>query len=181
VLSGLRRSAGDPRLREAARRAEDGELTQYLAGAPALLERYETAPAGAGALLTAAMDLRRLGHGPALPVDLLQAAVPAYLTDREWNAVRRHEDWFGSVLAYAEQPCHGAHQPLTRMWPRSGQPEPNQPQYRLADYLEQVGRQQRRRALVPPLVWHESVARVNTPLDARQLGAAAADQGYGRG
>jgi hypothetical protein len=69
VVDELRTSNGDPRLREAARRAEDGELTQYLAGAPALLERYETAPLGARALLTAAMDLRRLGHGPALPLD----------------------------------------------------------------------------------------------------------------
>ena len=108
--------------REAARRAEDGELTQYLAGAPALLQRYETAPLGAKALLTAAMELRRLGHGLALPLDLLQAAVPAYLTNREWNTVRRHEDWFGSALAYAEQPCHGAHQPLTRIWSHPGQP-----------------------------------------------------------
>ena len=61
----------DPRLDEAAEHAEDGRVTQFLAGAPALLERYRTAPAAARALIEAAMDARRLGHGLYLPYSLL--------------------------------------------------------------------------------------------------------------
>ena len=41
----------DPRLDEAAKHAEDGRITQFLAGAPALLERYRTAPPAARAPL----------------------------------------------------------------------------------------------------------------------------------
>ncbi|MFJ4689420.1 hypothetical protein [Streptomyces sp. NPDC088789] len=62
------RAGEDPRLAYAAAHAENGAITQYLAGAPALLERYRTAPDGARALVEAAMDARRLGHGPALPL-----------------------------------------------------------------------------------------------------------------
>ncbi|MER5662729.1 hypothetical protein [Streptomyces mirabilis] len=68
------RAGGDPRLAYAADHAESGAITQYLAGAPALLERYRTAEAGARALIEAAMDARRLGHGPALPLALLEGA-----------------------------------------------------------------------------------------------------------
>jgi hypothetical protein len=49
----------DPRLAQAARHAEDGRITQFPAGAPALLGRHRTASA-AKALLEAAMDARRL-------------------------------------------------------------------------------------------------------------------------
>ncbi|MFD7409660.1 hypothetical protein ACFV7R_45280 [Streptomyces sp. NPDC059866] len=46
----------DPRLSHAARHADAGRITQYLAGAPALLERYRTAPPAPRALIEAAMD-----------------------------------------------------------------------------------------------------------------------------
>jgi hypothetical protein len=51
----------DPRLAEAVRQAQDRHITQYLAGGPALLERYRNAPAPAKALIEAAMDARRMG------------------------------------------------------------------------------------------------------------------------
>ena len=172
VVDALRASNSDPRLVEAATRAEGGELAQYLAGAPALLARYETAPDAAKALLNAAMDLRRLGHGPALPLGLLETITPGYLTDGEWNSLQK--DWFSSALRYSEQRCDGAHFPLTRIRARPGQPATNQPHYRLADYLEQTGRQRRRRHIVPSVVWQELAARVEKPVDAGQLGQAAA-------
>ena len=106
----------DPRLVEAATRAADGELTQYLAGAPALLERYETAPPGAKALMTVAMDLRRLGHGPAIAEDVLEACAPHYLTERQWHSLP--DDWFNSAVSDAQRRCHGGHKPLTRIRPR---------------------------------------------------------------
>jgi hypothetical protein len=87
-LRSFRAAAGrDPRLAEAVRYAEGGQVTQFLAGVPALLERYRNAPAPARAAIHAAMDARRLGHGRALPVAFLAAAAPGYLNDREWDAL----------------------------------------------------------------------------------------------
>jgi hypothetical protein len=70
-----RAGRGDPRLAAAAG-AVGGQVTQFLAGAPVLLDRWRTAPPGARAVIEAAMDARRLGHGPALPRAFLQAAAP---------------------------------------------------------------------------------------------------------
>jgi hypothetical protein len=72
--------AGDPRLAEALRRASAGRLTQYLAGGPALLERYTNTEPAARAILDAAIDARRLGHSLALPRLLLEQAAPGYLS-----------------------------------------------------------------------------------------------------
>ena len=49
----------------AARSAPDGQVIQFLAGAPELLARYRNAPPAAEALIHAAMDARRLGMGAA--------------------------------------------------------------------------------------------------------------------
>ena len=57
--------AGDARLAQAAAGAQDGQVIQFLAGAPELLARYRNAPPAAAALIDAAMDARRLGMGPA--------------------------------------------------------------------------------------------------------------------
>jgi hypothetical protein len=57
----------DARLVLAARSAPDGQVTQFLAGAPELLARYRNAPPPSAALISAAMDARRLGMGADLP------------------------------------------------------------------------------------------------------------------
>jgi hypothetical protein len=54
-------AAGDPYLADALPRVRNGRVTQDLAGAPELLHRYNTASAPAKAMLSAAMDARRLG------------------------------------------------------------------------------------------------------------------------
>jgi TPR repeat protein len=141
----------DPRLARAAVGAEDGRITQFLAGGPALLERYRNAPAAAKAMIEAAMDARRLGHGLYLPHGLLEAAASGYLTDQQWDALG--EDWLEQALAYCAAPCRGARGPLTRVRPRPGQAAPTQPRYRLADYLEQTGRAERRIFLAPAALW----------------------------
>ena len=79
--------AGDARLARAAAGAQDGEVIQFLAGAPELLARYRNAPPAAKALLDAAMDARRLGMGIGLPQAFLAAAAPGYLTGAEWDAL----------------------------------------------------------------------------------------------
>jgi hypothetical protein len=85
--------AADARMALAARSAPDGEVIQFLAGAPELLARYRNAPLAAKALTDAAMDARRLGMGAGLSQPFLEAAAPGYLTDTEWNALG--EDWPG--------------------------------------------------------------------------------------
>ncbi|MET9818159.1 MULTISPECIES: AAA family ATPase [unclassified Streptomyces] len=129
---------GDPRLAYAAHHADAGAITQYLAGAPALLQRYHTASPGARALIEAAMDVRRLGHNPSLTLALLEAAASGYHSDDQWDLLG--EDWLEQALAYTAKPIRGARGPITRIRPRPGQPAPAQPHYRLADYLEQHGR-----------------------------------------
>ena len=89
--------SGDVRLVLAARLAADGQVIQFLAGAPELLARYRNAPPEAAALISAAMDARRLGMGAGLPPAFLEAAAPGYLTVDEWDALG--EDWLEQALA----------------------------------------------------------------------------------
>ena len=82
-------SARDPRLAQAAERSEQNQVTQYLAGVPALIARYRTASPQVRALINAAMDIRRLGHGEHIPLELLEAAAYEYLTDLEFISYRK--------------------------------------------------------------------------------------------
>jgi hypothetical protein len=113
---------GDPRLALAATAARDGQVIQFLAGAPELLARYRNAPPAAAALIDAAMDARRLSMGAGLPRAFLEAAVPGYLTATEWDALG--EDWLEQALAYAAVPCKGVPGPLTCIRPRPAQVRP---------------------------------------------------------
>ena len=184
--------AGDGRLAQAAA-APDGQVIQFLAGAPELLARYRNASPAPAALINAAMDARRLGMSTALPHAFLEAAAPAYLTDAEWDAL--DEDWLEQALAYVAVPCKGVRGPLTRIRPRgiarvarlgsqgsdkpvdSGQGSvPAPPLYRLADYLDQYGRRHRENQLPPASFW-EAIAEHASPADQAALGNAA--QGLG--
>jgi hypothetical protein len=114
-LTGLRNTDGDPRVRQAAAHAEGGRITQYLAGAPELQDRYETALPAAKAIIRVAMDARRLGHPPALPHVLPEQAAPGYLDDHDLDSLA--EDWLDRALADTARPCKGARGPLTRIRP----------------------------------------------------------------
>ena len=168
-------AAGDTRLAEAVARAEDGRITQFLAGVPALLDRYRNAPAAPRALIETAMDARRLGHGPALPRALLEAAAPSYLSDDEWETLGG--DWLEKAFAYAGARCRGVRGPLTPVRPRPGEQAPAEPHYRLADYLEQIGRTSRATVLVPASLWdalltygsRESLSALAASADSRRL------------
>jgi hypothetical protein len=135
-------AAADPRLAQAQTHAQKGQITQFLAGVPALIERYRNAPTTAKALIEVAMDARRLGCRLALPLPLLEAAVSGYLSDQQWDGLG--EDWLEQALAYTAAPCRGVRGPLSRIRPRPGEPAAKTPCYRLSDYLEQHGRSTRR-------------------------------------
>lgn len=92
----------DPRLAWAVERASDGQITQYLAGRPALLQRFETAPPAAKVLIMAAMDARRRWHQNVLPLSLVERAATAYLPDIQWHPVPG--DWLEPAIDYVSEP-----------------------------------------------------------------------------
>ena len=182
--------AADARMALAARSAPDGEVIQFLAGAPELLARYRNAPPAARALIDAAMDARRLGMGAGLPQAFLEAAAPGYLTDAEWDALG--EDWLEQALAYTAVPCKGARGPLTRIRPRPARHAARNrgdqpasmaaaagPLYRLADYLDQHGRAHRASQIPPAEFWSAAAAHA-APGDQAALGDAAHARGLYR-
>ena len=191
--------AADQRLAQAAAAAQDGQVIQFLAGAPELLARYRNAPPAAKALIHAAMDGRRLGMGIALPRSFLEAVVerPGYLTDAVWNALK--EDWLEQALAYAAVSAKGIPGPLIRIRPRPGRSRtpglgsqgsdeqladgqasiPGGPLYRLADYLDQHGRVHRK-GQIPPAGFWTAAADHASPSDQAALGEAAHVRGLYR-
>jgi hypothetical protein len=173
--------AGDPRLAQAAAGSRDGQVIQYLAGAPELLARYHYAPPAARALIHAAMDARRMGMHPALPQTFLEAAAPGYLTDTEWNHLEK--DWPEQALRYVAELAKGASGQLTLIRPR---PAPGalastgeRPAWQLADYLDQHGRRTRR-AEIPPQAFWDAAASQTDPADMRTLAHAAELRGLYR-
>ncbi|WP_328493487.1 hypothetical protein OHS59_12535 [Streptomyces sp. NBC_00414] len=197
ALGELTQAAGaDPRLGEAAEHATDGQITQYLAGVPVLLSRFEDAPPATKALIHAAMDVRRLGAGPRIPLAWLAEATPGYLTEAEWN--QSGDDWLEQALHYVTKPCNGIPGILTPV--KTGTPRnqrkrrsgaPTGPPaghrtgtgqgtlYRLADYLEQHGRHHRAE-MIPPIDFWTAAAAHALPADLTTLGNAAWDRGLYR-
>ncbi|MCI3227090.1 hypothetical protein GXP76_33890, partial [Streptomyces sp. NP-1717] len=89
---------GDRLLGDALTRARTGgRVTQDLAGAPELLNRYQHAGPAAKALLEAAMDARRLGVGPRLLYAFLIDAVPDYLSETDYDELP--DDWAEAAFA----------------------------------------------------------------------------------
>ncbi|MFF4819964.1 tetratricopeptide repeat protein [Kitasatospora sp. NPDC001309] len=179
--AGTLASAGDALLFDALQRAGGhGRLAQELAGAPELLRRYESAAPPVRALLEAAMDARRLGVGLHLPRTFLTDAALDYLTDHEYD--RLTDNWAEAAYADVARTVHGHQAPLHRVNPRPqrsapgpgvpGTP-PGGPALRLADYLEQHGRDRRRGLCPPASFWHAASTHLTRPDDLMHLARAA--------
>ncbi|WP_318219342.1 hypothetical protein [Streptomyces sp. SCL15-6] len=147
----------DRRWAEALDKAEEGRLTQYLAGGPGVVRRYAEAPAAARALIHAAMDLRRLGHGPVLPHALLQAALKGYLKGIQFDSLT--EEALEHAWEYVSNPvpCRGARPPLGKVRQTSLDAEAARPAYRLSDFLDHDSRFKRQDTPVPAALWHAAV------------------------
>ena len=190
----------DVRLAQAAAMAEDGQVTQFLAGALELLARYRIADVVPKALIHAAMDARRLGMGQALPLAFLEEATPGYLTGAERDVDPSFgEGWLERALAYTAQPCKGVRGPVTRIRsspasscssslgarhsdtrrPDSQASITGGPMYRLADYLDQHGRAHRNGQFPPASFW-AAAARYAVPWEQARLGYAARGRGLYR-
>ena len=173
--------AGDPLLAEAAAAAagagQSGQVTQYLAGVPSLLDRY-AGPGGdpyGQAVITAAMDAARLGHASPLPAALVQEAAVGYLTGPQ-----RTKDiaaWRDAALAWAAAELNGAVRALRPIPPQDGTGVAG---YQVADYLDQHARRTRRDLPGPPSLWDALTTHATTTRDLIRLGQAAQDRGLYR-
>ncbi|UXY32091.1 helix-turn-helix domain-containing protein [Streptomyces sp. HUAS TT20] len=178
---------GDRLLADALTRAcAHGQVTQDLAGAPELLHRYECGTPASRALLQAAMDARRLGVGLHLPHTFLTDAATDYLSNTD------HEDliadWAEAAFAELARPVHGKQAPLRRTTDRPTRRPPGAappatapgpaagPAFRLADYLEEHGRNTRRRLCPPASFWHAAHTHLTRPDDLDNLAQAADDR-----
>jgi hypothetical protein len=182
---------GDPVLAAAAAAAgPDGQVTQYLAGGPALLRRYD-GPGGdpyGQAMITAAMDAARLGHAGALPAALVQDAAVGYLAGAPAaaGAPGRRAD----ALAWASAELDGAAralEPAPAPAPAAAAPAPADPApasagYRITAYLDQHGHRTRREQLGPASLWDALTAHTAgaSAGDLIRLGQAARDLGLYR-
>jgi tetratricopeptide (TPR) repeat protein len=152
------------------------EITQVLSGGPQLLRYY-----GGGlcspqthAVITAAMDARRLGYESALTVDVLRAAVAGYL-DTEDRVVTG--DWFADALAGATRPHFGvAALTPTRQGPGLGPPDG----YVLHDFLDHHARDARAFERPPASLWTALADHVTTVGDLSRLAAEALQRGLYR-
>jgi hypothetical protein len=174
-------TSGDRLLAGVLGREHGGRVAQYLAGAPELVRRYQTASAEAKALLHAAMDARRLGVGPHLPLGFLAGAAPGYLHPDAFDALA--DDWLEQGLAQLAEPVHGGVAPLRRVRERPRYDPPGAesaaanaargPLYRLADYLEQHGRRERWANCPAASFWHAAHSQLSDVGDLNRLGDAA--------
>ncbi len=162
----------DPRLRRALATAHDGRVIQVLAGGPALVECHEhpdtTEDRYATAIVTAALDARRLGHHGLLPAALLAGAAPGYLDEED--RVDAPGTWFADGMAVAASDLLGVAALIPkRRGPGVGPPDG----YDVHDYLDQHARTTRRRAVTPDSLWDALVEHTTDPEDRFRLARAA--------
>ncbi|MGW8955615.1 ATP-binding protein [Streptomyces sp. NPDC055709] len=165
----------DPRLQAATIYAENGRITQYLAGVPALVKRCQYADTPTQAVLKAAADLRRYGHDPEnLPRALLEHAASAYIDRQEWD--RLPPSWFEDALEYLGRDCQGIAGPLIRRRPLPGCPD--EPCYRLASFLVRWAIPGPGWGFPPDGFWEAAAQHARTSADWLAMGEEA--RRYGR-
>ena len=174
-ISALRTSSAvDPRLTAAvAASGEDRQIIQTMAGGPALVERYEFPDDAdsryAAAILSAAIDARRLGHLQPIPRALLADAAAGYLGNQD--RVDPPSDWFTRGMARAAgQAVLG----VTALTARRHQPGTGPADgYELHDYLDQHGRTTRQSCPAPPAQWEACATHASHPEDLVRLTKSA--------
>jgi hypothetical protein len=162
-------AARDPRLQTALESAGYG-MTQTLAAAPQLVARWKdakTADPYAWALLTAALDVARLGARAPLSIKFLRAAAPGYCTRQQ--QAEAPDDWFERALGYATSKLHGTAAALSPTGSGMGQVAG----YSAADYLIQYASQERHAARVPVSMWDAALSHVGDPADTFRLAGSA--------
>ncbi|WP_200307335.1 hypothetical protein [Streptomyces adelaidensis] len=166
-------AARDPRLAAAVRAAGPGNrVLQHLTGGPELVHRWDMGPgkwftAPEHAVLTAAVEARRLGHASAVPAGLLKEAAAGFM-DSTARATAGKE-WFPAAIGALTTAGRGP-APLIaeRHEPGVGDPD----SYRPDDYLEQHIRRVRAHRAPPAEFW-TGAAWARTADDLHAFGRAA--------
>ena len=151
--------------------AEGYGLTQTLAAAPQLVGRWQDARAAdpyGWAVLTAALDVARLGARAPLTAGLLQAAAPGYCTSAQ--QAEAPQNWFERALVYATEKLYGA---AVALAPAGSGAMGQVAGYTVADYLLQHASRERRNARVPAATWDAILSHVRDPADAFRIADSA--------
>jgi hypothetical protein len=151
-----------------------GMVAQYLAGVPDL-ERHYAGPGAdpyGQAVITAAMDMARLGHAGPYPEALLRYAVVGYLDDSLRTA--NQDVWWDKSLQYEARELRGTVSALAPVPPTQATGVAG---YRIADYLEQLGRRDRAALLGPASLWTAFAVCATGSADLARLGHSAYDRG----
>ncbi|CAG7648434.1 tetratricopeptide repeat protein [Actinacidiphila bryophytorum] len=169
---------GDPALRVAERTSPDGAVAQTLAAGPQLVDHYEHAEEPPGcygrALITAAMDARRLGWESPLPAAFLRDAAPGYLTERQ--RMQASPDWFDQAMVHARTTIKDVVRALDDVPHPTGMGAlPGH--HRLADYLAHHGRATRVFDVPPASFWDAVLHHPPTPGELAVLARNAVDRG----
>ncbi|MEU6990587.1 hypothetical protein ABZ953_08030 [Streptomyces sp. NPDC046465] len=175
-------SAGDLQLAQALKQAQDGRLTQYLAGAPALSEQYRMAAPAVRALIQAAMDGRRFGVGNHLARNFLAHSAGDYLTDPEYLTLG--SNWLDEAFCESNRSVHGNLAPLSPVRFRGASyrhqlhqiNDIGSSKYRLADSLEQLGRLERNQFCPPASFWEAAHEYLTDSVELANLAVAAHDR-----
>ncbi len=164
----------------------DGNVIQHLTGGPELLSAYTGGGLFThieGALITAALDARRLGHEGPIPAALLAAAADGYLSPRQRPG---HVGWATYVLtglatgARSDGTRTDIRNTLTALKPvraRSGDTETG---YEPDDYLDQQTRRLRQTCLGPRQLWDALAEHTTSYDDLFRLAGAAHSRGLYR-
>lgn len=164
----------DPRWSTARQTSGDRRRAiQVLAGGVHLAQRYDHGADPYGrALVSTAMDVRRVGLRGPIPLALLAEAAPGHLTAEE-RAV--HDDqWLPTGLEHATSKHNGI-SALTLVRADEGMGESDSVE--LHDYLVQHGQLARKTLPVPTATWHALIAHADRPDDRARI----AENAYHRG
>lgn len=178
ALEDLKSSANsDPRLLAAYTNVADtsARIAQFLAGAPAIMERYQNAPFVARSILESAIDLRRMGYTQKIPGPLLADMAGATMETDIFDSLP--SDWFEDGLDYALAKCVGTPGPISRVRARRISAKNNEATYRVADYLEQTGGESRRFLPLHPKFLDVVIAHVDQVDQLKSIASALEHRG----
>ncbi|MEU5525090.1 hypothetical protein ABZ759_31770 [Streptomyces sp. NPDC047860] len=164
----------DPSLSAVITTSTGGRITQALAAGPQLVDHYQqpTEPHGpyGHAIITAAMDARRLGHSSHLPIAVLEAAAPGYLTEQQRAAAPG--GWLAHALTYARKPVRGVASALEPAANPDGMGAlPGV--FCLSDYLDHHARTARRYIFPPEVFWTAARDHATSATDLNALAQGA--------
>ena len=155
----------DQRIAAALDQTSGAGFAEYLAAGPDTLARWQAARHGehptAGAVISAAVDARRIGHISAIPRSLLERLHMHYLEPRNFHRPDRPR--FDDALSWAIEPVNGASACITP----TGQ-ESYEPFDYLVDYAQRTGDLRD----IPMAMWSDLVDHAK-PIDLTAIGATA--------